>query len=91
MKVSAKCPKYEWNVSRISTTDNANAKRAQVYLEGSQNQVEHQAHLCLQLLRDEGEHDEVDPEQRDQKQSRLRQSPVTEEQEVIGLESLVEA
>lgn len=51
------------------------AKRLTSYLEGPQNEIENQPQLGLDLFRDEGEHDEIDPKQRNEEQRGLRQPP----------------
>lgn len=50
------------------------------YLERPQNQIENQPQFGLDLLRDEGKHDEIDPKQRDEEQGRLCQPPETTKQ-----------
>lgn len=50
-------------------------ERPMSYLEGAQNEIENQPQFGLHLLRDECEHDEIDPEQRYEEQRGLRQSP----------------
>lgn len=52
---------------------------SRVYLKGTQDEVEHQSQLRPDMLRDESEDDEVDPEEWDEQQRGLGESPVEPE------------